>query len=497
MPKSQGVLVGLVLMVGVWLLMLALPWLSPKKFEIDTFRPTFNYMIVVLVAMFAFIEIVALQQVMVPRILIGGLMLFLAAIGNLLGKVRRNFYVGVRTPWTLASESNWVATHRLAARLMVGAGVLGAILVFAGVPTMPVFVLFIAAILYPVLYSFLLYKRTEGKGMAIVVVLLFGLAAHANAEGREVEFKGIDGMTLKGTLLLPDGKGKFPAMVLLPGSGPTDRNGNQPGMTVDLLKQIAEELAKDGIATLRFDKRAVGTVYKDVYPKDLAKFNDFFSWENHVGDARKAFDYLRSQPEIDTKHVGILGHSEGSMIAMAVAGQDDGPALAVLVGAPGRPLGTVMHEQIVASLARNPAPGIDSEKLIGEFDATLKSIVDKSVLPSDMDPLLAPLFPPIATKYLHSVFLFQPTEVAAKIKCPVFVVQGEKDIQISVLRDTPPLMEALKKRPGYASELLVVPSASHNLKAVQDEKKEPGFAGPVVPLALKSIGDWVKKTFEK
>jgi len=163
--RDSALMIGFSLMLGMLLLMLALPKLSPKKFEIDTFRPTFNYIVVILTAMFAFFEIVTVSQSFakfdLPRVLIAGMMLFLAALGNLLGKVKRNFYVGVRTPWTIASESNWIATHRLAARLMAGAGVLGAILVAAGVPLVPVFVLFMAAVLYPVLYSYLLYKRTE------------------------------------------------------------------------------------------------------------------------------------------------------------------------------------------------------------------------------------------------------------------------------------------------------------------------------------------------
>ena len=99
----------------------------------------------------------------------------------------------------------------------------------------------------------------------------------AGAE-REVTFSGPGGITLRGTLQLPDGaKGKVPAALLLAGSGPTDRNGNQPpALVTDLLKQIADRLATEGWASLRYDKRAVRT-YAASWPKDVARQNDFGS----------------------------------------------------------------------------------------------------------------------------------------------------------------------------------------------------------------------------
>jgi uncharacterized membrane protein len=91
--------------------------------------------------------------------------LFFALLGNVLGKVQRNFYVGVRTPWTLASETVWVQTHRLAAWLFTGAGVLGLVIVLVGVPFYFAFGLILVAALVPVVYSLVLYKRLEKKGL--------------------------------------------------------------------------------------------------------------------------------------------------------------------------------------------------------------------------------------------------------------------------------------------------------------------------------------------
>ncbi len=94
---------------------------------------------------------------------------------------------------------------------------------------------------------------------------------------------------LHGTFLMPASSDKAPAVLLIPGSGPTDRDGNQkPGLISDLLKQIAERLATEGIATYRFDKRAVSTYYP-LWPKDIEGFNSFMSFWNFVGDVQAAY----------------------------------------------------------------------------------------------------------------------------------------------------------------------------------------------------------------
>jgi uncharacterized membrane protein len=110
-PVAMGVLLGLLFL---------LPWLSPQSFSVEAFRSTFNYLMVVLIGLMGFLHFISLQAALRPdldlaRVLMSGLFLCFALIGNVLGKVRRNFWMGVRTPWTLASERVWIATHRLAA----------------------------------------------------------------------------------------------------------------------------------------------------------------------------------------------------------------------------------------------------------------------------------------------------------------------------------------------------------------------------------------------
>lgn len=157
------------LMLALVALTWLLPWLSPHRFRVDEFRATYHTIMVGLAVMFAGIHAIMLGAALHPgwdssRWLIGGLCLALGFIGNLLGKVRRNFWVGVRTPWTLASDVVWDATHRLAARLMSASGLVGALVIVAGGPPAVAFVVVLSGAIVPALWSLVYYKRFESAG---------------------------------------------------------------------------------------------------------------------------------------------------------------------------------------------------------------------------------------------------------------------------------------------------------------------------------------------
>jgi uncharacterized membrane protein len=157
------------MMAGLVILNLVLPWISPRGFKVEEFRPTFDYIMAMAVIMCGYIHVAMLigslgHAVDLGRVVVGGILLFFALIGNVLGKVRRNFWMGVRTPWTLASETVWESTHRLAAWLFTAGGLLGLVLVFAGLPLWVPFILIMAAALIPVVYSLVLYKQLEKQG---------------------------------------------------------------------------------------------------------------------------------------------------------------------------------------------------------------------------------------------------------------------------------------------------------------------------------------------
>jgi len=157
------------LMAAMLLMTVSLPWLSPAKFSIESFRSTYDYIMGLVMFLFAYIHTVLLAVQLQSGIdlvtwLLGGMLLIYAAMGNVLGKVKRNFYVGIKTPWTLASDTVWNGTHRLAAWLMVAGGLGGFVLVMLGVSPFVALGLFLVSVLYPVFYSLWLYKRLEREG---------------------------------------------------------------------------------------------------------------------------------------------------------------------------------------------------------------------------------------------------------------------------------------------------------------------------------------------
>jgi uncharacterized membrane protein len=162
-------LVGPGLMAGILLLFFFLPWLSPKHWEVDAFQHTYLYIMVVLVSMLAYFTGVSLwvglgYAANVDRAIVGGVCLLFALLGNVMGKVRRNFYIGVRTPWALANERVWNATHRFAAKTFVLGGLIGLALTAIGVKGWLPFAALMASALVPVVYSLVVYKQLERRG---------------------------------------------------------------------------------------------------------------------------------------------------------------------------------------------------------------------------------------------------------------------------------------------------------------------------------------------
>jgi len=161
------------LMPGILVLLLGLfhilPWLSPKQFRVDSFRNTYDFLMFLVIALLSYIHFLMLWAGLsgsldIDRALLGGLFLFFALLGNVLGRVRRNFWIGVRTPWTLASERVWNDTHRIAGKLFVLAGILGFVATMAGASPLFAVVIIGAAAIAAVTYSLVDYKRLERSG---------------------------------------------------------------------------------------------------------------------------------------------------------------------------------------------------------------------------------------------------------------------------------------------------------------------------------------------
>ncbi len=155
-------------MLLILFFILAADWLSPVHFKVGAFRSAFNYLMVIVAALMFYIHAIALAAALYPtrfygRWMLGGMFLFFAWLGNMLGKTRRNFWIGIRTPWTLASDAVWIATHRLGARVFMAMGIGGAIAIALGISPAWCLGLMLIGLCIPVFYSLWLSKKLESQ----------------------------------------------------------------------------------------------------------------------------------------------------------------------------------------------------------------------------------------------------------------------------------------------------------------------------------------------
>ena len=337
--------------------------------------------------------------------------------------------------------------------------------------------------------------------LAGIATAFFASAAHSQTteiREKEVSLKGANRVMLSGTLSLPASPGKFPALLFISGSGPTDRDGNSSvGVKTDLFRLLATSLAKNGVASLRFDKRVAGNARK-LIPRTQNELSEYCSWEYFVADAEDAFRFLQKQPEIDAKSTGIFGHSEGGMLALQMSNnlKLNPPAVLIIAGTPGRKIDVILHDQLSLIMTNQKAPP-DTIAMILKKNAEICDAIRKTgVIPNDVPPGLAALYPAYIGKFLHSELAFDPIVCASNYEGPVLILQGEKDSQVSAIFDAPLLEKALKKRVNGRQELFIAPGASHNLKALKNES-DLGFEGAVEPTTLQKIIDWVKSNLKK
>jgi pimeloyl-ACP methyl ester carboxylesterase len=314
----------------------------------------------------------------------------------------------------------------------------------------------------------------------------------ANRNESEIKFKSADGTELAGTLTLPAGGvvKDVPSVLLLPGSGPTDRDGNQQGFTTNLLRDLAWGLADNGIASFRFDKRAVAS-NAPKWPKDPDQIGEYFSWDRHIEDAESAFRAMGQAGGTDGNRLGIVGHSEGGLIAIELSGRVK-PAVLGLLATPGRKFGDVVAWQLERSFKRSGLSESFSNQLLADSERILAEIKKSGKSPKDVPPALAALYNPSVGRYMQQIIDLDPTTAVQRYSGPVVMLQGEMDIQVDPKLDAEPLFNALKKR--GKSELFLLPLASHNLKPVE-KPTDLGILGPVVPDAVEHLAAFLREAF--
>ena len=268
---------------------------------------------------------------------------------------------------------------------------------------------------------------------------------------------------LFGSLLLPKSDNPVPVVLLISGSGPTDRDGNNTdGGRNDSLKRLAWVLAKHNIASVRYDKRGVAA--------SLAATPDErnLSIEAYVADAEAWGRKLKSDPRFG--QLILLGHSEGALIASLAAPSVDAAGVISLSGS-ARPVDEVIRQQLSNRLP--PPLMLRSNELLDSLKA---GKTDQNV-----PPQLQVIFRPSVQPYLISLFRQDPAAAFAKLKMPALIIQGSNDIQVGV--NDARLLKAAKSD----AELVVIEGMNHVLRIVPNDVKRQlaSYKDPNLPLAAE------------
>ena len=290
------------------------------------------------------------------------------------------------------------------------------------------------------------------------------------------------GHRLVGTLTVPPGDGRFPAVLLLSGSGPIDRDSNHKKMRFDVSRQLAVALVGAGVASYRFDKRGVGESPGDWRAAGLG---------DNVDDAAAALAMLREWPEVEADRVFAAGHSEGAVQAVALAGRGLPIAGLVLLAGSARGGEEVLRRQARAIAPTLPRPvrfllrllRVDLEKRVANNHAKIKRTT------TDVTRMgLAR----INAKWFREYLGYDPRPDLATVRVPVLAVTGDKDLQV----DPTDLQVFEEVVPGEV-EIHLVPGLTHTLrrqaKAPSLSRYKQELREPVDRFVLDTVTGWVRR----
>lgn len=315
---------------------------------------------------------------------------------------------------------------------------------------------------------------------------------------REVRFNNFAGHNqLAGTLSMPNGKSPFPSVVLISGTGHNTRDEDVWGHKVFLV--LADALTRKGIAVLRYDKRGVGGSSGDYGAATTADF---------TSDAQAAVDWLKTRPQIDARRIGVLGHSEGGIIAPAVAAEDKSVAAVVMIAGPcirGDKL-FALQSAMTAKAYGAPNDYIAKRKVFDQelYSAIIsapsasaaleraKSKVAQGVADKLVDANEAQTLAQDDTTPWERYFLaYDPAPTLARLTVPVLVLDGSLDVQVPAKENLAAAREALRNNSN--ATVIELPGMNHLL---QDAKtgapsEYNDIEETMSPTALKIITDWL------
>jgi pimeloyl-ACP methyl ester carboxylesterase len=226
-------------------------------------------------------------------------------------------------------------------------------------------------------------------------------------------------LTLRGTLVAPSPT-PSPAALLISGSGPIDRDSNAKKLAINVMSQIATKLGEQGVASLRYDKRGAGQSDGDYYTAGL---------DDNIADAKAALTALRGRPEVDADNVVVIGHSEGALIAAAMADDDRLAGVVLLAGAAdnGR---DILKWQMGKVAATNPKPVRWLMKLLRQ-DLVATQVKRLNRIASSTDDVIRIQMVKVNAKWFRQFMTFEPLDALRRAATPVLAITGSKDIQVN------------------------------------------------------------------
>jgi uncharacterized protein len=277
---------------------------------------------------------------------------------------------------------------------------------------------------------------------------------------------------IKGSLLIPSVSEKTAVVLIIAGSGPTDRNGNNPMMTNNSLKMLAKELQKNGIASVRYDKRGIGESKNSGLQEIDLRFEDY------VQDVEGWIKLLKEDDRFS--NIIVLGHSEGSLIGMIASHKQEAKKFISIAGI-GIPAGDIIRKQ----LKGQPQFVLDESLKIIEK-------LENGETVENVSQMLYSLFRPSVQPYIISWFKYDPQKEIAKLDIPILIVQGTTDIQVSV-SDADKLALANKK-----SQKQIIEGMNHILKESQADRQKniQTYSIPDLPLK-KELMEVIVKFIEE
>jgi len=276
------------------------------------------------------------------------------------------------------------------------------------------------------------------KKFLFALVVIFISFATINATESEIILKTSTG-DIFGSILTPENNPKDIVVLFISGSGPTDRDGNNPQMKNNSIKFLAEDLNNAGIPSVRYDKRGIAASVAAMGKEEDLRFS------HYADDVRAWIDFLTK----DYKRVVVIGHSEGAQVGVLAAIDNPKVAAVITIAGAGRKIGVVLREQLA----------VQSAALLTMAEPFLKSLENGETV-DNVPPMLMSLFRPSVQPYFISWLAIDPAVEIAKITVPVLIIQGETDIQTS------PEDATLLQKGQPNATMRIIPSMNHVFKEI-------------------------------